>query len=162
MKQRVTVVSMVAGLLLVLAAVNYTIFQREQLLAQGQRIYLPLAPIDPRSLMQGDYMALRFQLAIDVDKAMASALKDGVAVVKVDNNGVAAFVRIDDGQALQVNEQRVAFKTRKRQVQIVTNAYFFQEGSRARFEPARFGVLRVNPQGKALLTALADGKRVQL
>jgi len=31
--------------------------------ARRQVVYLELAPVDPRSLIQGDYMALRFALA---------------------------------------------------------------------------------------------------
>ncbi|MFX7329222.1 GDYXXLXY domain-containing protein, partial [Acinetobacter baumannii] len=34
--------------------------QKEMLLKEGQLVLLPLAPVDPRSLMQGDYMALRY------------------------------------------------------------------------------------------------------
>ena len=51
-----------AGVLL-LAAVNWGIYSRERLLASGRVVMLELAPVDPRSLMQGDYMALRFALA---------------------------------------------------------------------------------------------------
>uniref|UniRef100_UPI00194032D6 GDYXXLXY domain-containing protein n=1 Tax=Bordetella pseudohinzii TaxID=1331258 RepID=UPI00194032D6 len=58
MRRRAAVV--LAGLALVLAVCNITIYQREQLLAHGQVAILELAPVDPRSLMQGDYMALRF------------------------------------------------------------------------------------------------------
>ena len=80
MSRRWSIMAMIAGLLILLIAVNGTIRQRENLLQDGTRILLPLAPIDPRSLMQGDYMALRFQLAIDIDKALASAARAGKAV----------------------------------------------------------------------------------
>src|SRR5690606_24984268 len=52
-----------AGLVLVLLVVNGGIYQRERILADGQPVMLALAPVDPRSLMQGDYMALRFAAA---------------------------------------------------------------------------------------------------
>ncbi|MBS0976300.1 GDYXXLXY domain-containing protein, partial [Serratia rubidaea] len=51
---------------LVLAAlllVNLSIYQKEQQLRQGRVAILQLAPVDPRSLMQGDYMALDYALA---------------------------------------------------------------------------------------------------
>src|SRR5690606_24345673 len=54
------VASLWAGLAIVLLVVNTGIYQREQILQQGQTAVLALAPVDPRSLMQGDYMALRF------------------------------------------------------------------------------------------------------
>ena len=43
-----------AGLLLVLAAVNYSIYGKEEIVRSGETVYLELAPVDPRSLMQGD------------------------------------------------------------------------------------------------------------
>ncbi|WP_351125065.1 GDYXXLXY domain-containing protein, partial [Shewanella sp. T24-MNA-CIBAN-0130] len=49
--------------LVILAGINYKIFQQEQLLANGEIILFELAPVDPRSLMQGDYMALNYDIA---------------------------------------------------------------------------------------------------
>ena len=40
----------------ILVAVNVSIWQKEQLLDHGKVVLLPLAPVDPRSLMQGDYI----------------------------------------------------------------------------------------------------------
>ncbi|KAA0891152.1 GDYXXLXY domain-containing protein [Pusillimonas sp. ANT_WB101] len=54
---------LLVGLALVLGLANATIYQKEQILAHGERVVLELAPVDPRSLMQGDYMALRFGVA---------------------------------------------------------------------------------------------------
>ena len=48
---------------LILAVVNLAIWQNERLIKQGETLLLELAPVDPRSLMQGDYMALRFAMA---------------------------------------------------------------------------------------------------
>ncbi|QDF67969.1 GDYXXLXY domain-containing protein [Shewanella sp. SNU WT4] len=54
----------------ILAAVNWSIYQKEQLIAHGQGMYLALAPVDPRSLMQGDYMALGFAMADQIAAAL--------------------------------------------------------------------------------------------
>ena len=43
-----------------LAVFNVAIYRNERLLASGETLYLELAPVDPRSLMQGDYMRLRY------------------------------------------------------------------------------------------------------
>src|SRR6267378_3387619 len=48
--------------LALLALVNFSIRGKERQLADGSVVYLELAPVDPRSLMQGDYMALRFKM----------------------------------------------------------------------------------------------------
>ena len=34
--------------------------ERQGLLRNGRTVYLELAPVDPRSLLQGDYMALNY------------------------------------------------------------------------------------------------------
>ncbi len=46
----------------ILAVMNTAIWQKEQILAEGETVYLKLAPVDPRSLMQGDYMRLRYAI----------------------------------------------------------------------------------------------------
>ena len=60
----------VAGLI-ILALANYSIYSRERLLTEGNLVLLQLAPVDPRSLMQGDYMALRMQAANDLRSRVA-------------------------------------------------------------------------------------------
>ena len=60
----------VLGALLVLGAVNFSIYGKERIKQKGEIIYLDLMPTDPRSLMQGDYMTLRFRLAQEIDAAI--------------------------------------------------------------------------------------------
>jgi uncharacterized membrane-anchored protein len=54
------------ALLIILGLVNWSIAGKEKALTEGKIVYLELAPVDPRSLMQGDYMALHFHLADEV------------------------------------------------------------------------------------------------
>ena len=63
MNQRWTRIVVIVATLVVLAAVNGSILAKERIRSTGERIFLALAPVDPRSLMQGDYMALRFAIA---------------------------------------------------------------------------------------------------
>jgi uncharacterized membrane-anchored protein len=58
------------GLLLALGVANHGIVQRERILSDGRVVLLELQPVDPRSLMQGDYMALRFAVADDIRKIL--------------------------------------------------------------------------------------------
>ena len=51
------------GLLLALGGPTTAVLQKERLLRQGRPVLLELAPRDPRSLMQGDYMDLDYALA---------------------------------------------------------------------------------------------------
>src|SRR5436190_15305240 len=55
---------------MVLALLNFSIVGKERQLESGKVVFLELAPVDPRSLMQVDYMALRFKIANDARPAM--------------------------------------------------------------------------------------------
>lgn len=148
--------------LAVLVVVNSAIWQKERHIAQGEVVYLELAPVDPRSLMQGDYMALNFALANRLQSELyqrgeiPSASMNGDVVVRVDSARVAHFQRIDDGTPLKADERRLQFRLRHGQVRFATNAFFFQEGHAERYEAAHYGEFRVNKEGKLLLTALYD------
>jgi len=48
------------------------------------------------------------------------------------------------------------FRLRDGRVRIVTDAWFFPEGSASRYEGARYGELRVDRSGRGLLTGLLD------
>ena len=136
-----------AALLLVLVSVNTSIFAKERVKANGERIYLRLAPVDPRSLMQGDYMALRFEIAEQI-----STERSGRARLQVDTRGVASLHPDQDGPGL-----RIQYRIRNGRVWLGTNAYFFEEGTAARYDDARYGEFRVDPlSGEAVLVALAD------
>ena len=45
----------------------------ERYIADGQPVFVELAPVDPRSLMQGDYMQLNFRLPGDGSHAVRAA-----------------------------------------------------------------------------------------
>src|SRR5437899_10641738 len=85
-----------------LALVNFSIRGKERQLAGGTVVYLELAPVDPRSLMQGDYMALRFRMANDALPAIKGSVSvsDGRIVALLDERSVAAFRLREDGATL--------------------------------------------------------------
>ncbi len=148
MSTRATRIWLVAAAALVLLAVNLSIAGKERIKAQGQRVYLELAPVDPRSLMQGDYMALRFAIVDDISRDAA-----GRAPVDVDERGVGTLSKSPTPETL-----RLRYRIRNGQVWLGTNAWFFEEGSAQRFEPARYGEFRVDREsGEAVLVGLLDG-----
>lgn len=143
--------------LVVLVVVNYSIYSREMLVTKGDSIILQLAPVDPRSLMQGDYMALRFAVASEAQEQIrASKQPTGFVILKPDERGVGRFVRLDDLSALNEGEVRMRYRLRKGQVKFATNAFFFQEGQAMLFEAARFGEFRVNKDGESILVEMRD------
>ncbi|HKZ73866.1 MAG TPA: GDYXXLXY domain-containing protein [Steroidobacteraceae bacterium] len=138
-----------AGAILVLGAVNYSIAAKERVIARGEIAFLELAPVDPRSLMQGDYMALRFRLADGIDPADRHRRRINL---RLDERRVATLSASDEPGALQMR-----YRVRNGQVWLGTNAYFFEEGSAARFAPARYGEFRVDGKsGEAVLVGLRD------
>ncbi len=132
----------------ILVIVNWTIYARETLLAEGRLVLLELAPVDPRSLMQGDYMALRFRVANEAfgPKSLRDGA-DGRIIVRLDERGVGRFVRHDDGTPLQPQELALRYRIRGGRVKFATNAFFFEEGTAKRYEAARFGEFRVADTG---------------
>jgi uncharacterized membrane-anchored protein len=141
----------VLGALVLLIAVNVGIAGREKLLAEGQVVLLELAPVDPRSLMQGDYMALRYAIA---SQAMRPDGADGRIVATLDQHGVARFKRFADAAPAAAGEVLLRYRMRGGAVKFATNAFFFQEGTAARYERARYGEFRVAPDGGMILTGL--------
>ena len=140
------------GALLVLAGVNLSILHKERVIRSGRTIYLALAPVDPRSLMQGDYMALRFRVADDIDTWRGDAPRARKAPLVVDDRGVASLATGD-------GTLEIAFKVRGDRVWLGTNAYFFEEGTAGRYTEARFGEFRIDPtSGEAVLVGLADAE----
>jgi uncharacterized membrane-anchored protein len=152
---------MLAGIA-VLAAVNWGIHAREQLLASGRVVLLELAPVDPRSLMQGDYMALRFKVADDAFRRVVSDRGDGYVIVQVGDGDVGTFRRFDDGTPLASSEARLRYRVRNGDPKFATNAFFFEEGHANDYAKARFGEFRVAPNGEAILTGLRDAERQPL
>lgn len=151
-------VLVVAGLAVALAVVNGAIVLRERLLRDGTVVLLELAPVDPRSLMQGDYMALDFALARSIASTKGDAPPaDGYAMLALDANGVASLAGVETAAGASMPATvPLRFRVRDRRVQIASNAWFFAEGTASRYEPARYGELRVGADGEALLTGLRD------
>ncbi len=143
----------------VLALVNWTIQKRERHLETGRVVYLELAPVDPRSLMQGDYMRLDFALANQAFPfGTRKDVADGKVIVAVDQNRVATFRRLDDRRPLAAGEIAMRYRMRGGWPNFGTNAYFFEEGSAKAYENARYGEFRVGEDGDMILTGLRDDK----
>jgi uncharacterized membrane-anchored protein len=151
------------GLLLIgaLAVVNRSAMKLEADFREARAIFLPLGPVDPRSILQGDYMVLWFRETIYPAVDQIEALPErGEVFLKVDADGVAAFSRIpatDDVPA--ADEIRLDYVRRGGAMRYCPDSYFFQEGEADLFAAARFAVVKVAPDGKTRLVALADENR---
>ncbi|WP_299999305.1 GDYXXLXY domain-containing protein [uncultured Cedecea sp.] len=156
------------ALLLSLIFVNISIFQKEQMLKEGTLVILELAPVDPRSLMQGDYMVLNYSLALSLyeqfwREEQTHPHSTGTLVVELDQQHRAIRAHFAEKPSLQSQEVLMKYRLVRHRLQIGTPSYFFQEGQAKRFANARYGEFRVSPDGTALLTHLLDeeGKRIE-
>jgi uncharacterized membrane-anchored protein len=148
----------VAGAVVLIVA-NIGIYQKQQLIDSGRIVLLELAPVDPRSLMQGDYMALRFRAATDAFHSVdPEAIRDGRLVLAIDERNVGKFVRFDTGAPLGPQEVVIRYRVRGGTPKFATNAFFFQEGTGDLYTAARFGAFRVSPGGDAILVGMRNEK----
>ena len=151
------------ALIIILLLVNWSITNKEQQLATGRIVYLQLAPVDPRSLMQGDYMRLRFDITSKIVKDMAPETKDAFVIVTLDDKKVASYKGIySNEKSLADNEMALQFRVRQKTVKFATNSFFFQEGRAGEFNSARFAQFRVNDKGELLLVAMFNKHLIKI
>ena len=145
-----------ATALAVFAVANLGIWQKEDLIAHGQPVFVEMAPSDPRSLMQGDFMTLNFRMPADVQSSLDGLLSERrpKVVGRRDARGVATLLRLDDGKPLAADEMRIELTPQAGSWVLVSNGWSFKEGEAARWSAAKYGEFRVDPNGRALLVGL--------
>lgn len=150
---------------LVVAVALVAVQGHEQTLAEGELALLQLAPVDPRSLMQGDYMALRF--AADGELGLLSEAEaeakdlqtmSSFAHFTLDEQRRAAFAGVGDTPARGRDTISMRIRRIDGRYSIGPNAFFFQEGTGEQFEAAQWGGFRVADDGTALLVSLHDAE----
>ncbi len=143
-----------------LAAVNGLVAHKEHVLKSGRTMLLRLAPVDPRSLIQGDYMVLRYDVPRELTaEAKEKGLTGGRLVVTLDADDAVSFVRVHGGEPLAENEHLLRYRLRGR-IRLGAESFFFQEGHAKHYNRARFGELKVAPSGESVLVGLR-GKKLQ-
>lgn len=151
--------ALAAAFLFVAGVATWAVLGHERTLASGRVVLAELAPVDPRSLMQGDYMALRFA----IDGEIPVHARDATYVhIRLDAENRAKFVAY--ANTLPADPALIAMKLRdiSGRPTIGPNAFFFQEGTAKLFEGAKWGEFRVAADGRALLTHLRDAELQRL
>jgi uncharacterized membrane-anchored protein len=143
------------NLFLLLVFFNWSIYKKEKTLAHGKLVLLELAPVDPRSLMQGDYMILSYN--ISTTNWQEDIPNRGFCIVKIDENNVAHKIRFQHKQE-PLNDGELAIKYFKNdfRLNIGAESFFFQEGHAEFYDQARYGALRVDDAGNSILVGLYD------
>jgi len=127
----------------------------ESIKKDGETVLLDLRPVDPRALMMGDFMALRYaeETPQDLPKDIPAS---GQFLLSLDDNKVGSFIRLVTGESLAENEIRINYIRRKRGVTFGAPRYYFQNGTAETYEQADYGIFKIAPSGRAILVGLAD------
>lgn len=165
-----------------LGLANYAITQNEDVLKNGTPILLELAPVDPRSLMQGDYMELSYTILGHINDKLykqdqETELSDPFyepqmkwshkvyALVSLDQHNVATLCRLETEKPTSFSGCAegvyLPVKWDWGQLRLPSHQYFFAEGKAAHYNAARYGEFRFK-NGKALLSRLLNEQYVEL
>ena len=147
-------VGILAAWLLICVIVIHAVIGFERTLRDGQWVLLELAPVDPRSLMQGDYMALRF--AVDAQLPRGEQPLPVYAYLHIGAGGRAVLAGTGSQLATEPGVVSMRIRRGSAGASLGPNAFFFQEGTATVYEQARWGGFRVAADGTALLAALYD------
>lgn len=145
--------------LAILAGINATVWRYEHAMSSGEVVLLRLAPVDPRSLMQGDYMRLNYEIARELTSRDAQTTQNkgsDTLVIRLDAHQVATLVADGKPDRLASDERLLQVHQSERQWQIGPDAYFFEEGTGEQYEAAHYGEFRLQADGKTLLVGLRD------
>mgnify|MGYP003951790331 FL=1 len=159
---------------LALVYVNLNAWQSQQIKLRGEILFLELAPVDPLSLVQGQYMQLRFAIEKRYDSTPEDqeVIQNGhgnvLAVISLDNKRIGTLTGLlapnrrqqqphgDDTLELQVHARLVDFPTESYWIHIEQNSFLFQENTEDRYAEAKYGMFRVEEDGRYILVDLAD------
>ena len=150
-----------ASLLATRLVVNTAIWQKEELIRVGRPVFLELAPVDPRSLMQGDYMALNFTIP-QLERADRGIVNHALVIAKIAARGIAVIQGIRERQPLTRDEILIELTSPNRRLRPASDAWYFKDGEAARWSKARYGEFRVDSQGHALLVGLRGANLKEL
>ncbi len=154
----------IATIVITLVVINFNINKKETLIETGEVLLLKLAPVDPRSIMQGDYMRLRFGLANEIASEIRKLNEtntipqyyDGKAIVSKAPNNIVSFIELYKDQLIEKNQRLMPFKYRNGIVKFTTNAFFFEEGQASHFQQAEYGEFKMSEDGEILLVHMVD------
>ncbi len=145
---------------------GYQTASSERLLTTGSVVKLELQPLDPRSLLQGDYVQLRYTIS-ELPKAVSEDLDDRgiegrVEIVLARNDqGIHEFDRIyTSGETLGADEIVINGKKESyywNQITYGIENYFIPEGTGLEVEQnAHFAYVRIGSNGNAMLERLSE------
>ncbi|MEH7238401.1 GDYXXLXY domain-containing protein [Bacillus sp. JJ1562] len=148
-------------LLLQLGFVGYQVGGNESLLKNGKEITLELAPVDPRSMLQGDYVILRYEIAEVHELKNVQTGNRVYILAKKDKDGVYQREKILNSiepKKYQLAEDEVLIAGKYNgynEVILGIESYFVKEGTGLELQQnAKRAKVRVAKNGNALLETI--------
>ncbi len=158
---------------LILALTTILIFvglvaKNEWHLHHSKSIFIELRPVDPRSILQGDYMALAYELNLQSLKALAGSESEALDQVIFNHSSVSAKVILDSQNRvvrtiLDNNNsfvgQSLILKNPENRLQALypaSRSFLFAEGLAQCYQKAKYAEFKVNTKGEAILFDLRE------
>jgi len=147
--------------------------KKEKLFKSKQTVYLELAPVDPRSLMQGDYMQLNYALEQKAQNFVQSKFAVVTVTGYIDNRLVLVGLDLEKphfktkkirltSKGKKLKAVKVRLQMRGGTLKIGANSFFFEEGQAKLFEKSKFGIYKLAKNGELLLYGMANVDLLQL
>ncbi|MFF0830570.1 GDYXXLXY domain-containing protein [Brevibacillus sp. NPDC003359] len=151
-------------ILLQFVLIGYQVWSSETILAKGKTVKLELVPIDPRSLLQGDYVILGYTISTLDQEDIESGDKIRV-VLRQQANGLysySGFYEID-GQWNRTYEPQPSDVVingntiGSNRVEYGIESYFVPEGTGLDVERnAKYAIVKIGEKGDAILESLSN------
>ncbi len=134
-------------------------FIKEQTLANGTDIKLKLEPVDPRSMLQGDYVQLRYTISdLPISKKVRSGKRIAV-ILRSKENGVYGYSgyyqyegKWNKSYVKKAGDVKIVGKTTYNGVEYGIEHFFVEEGTGFDLQQhIRYGHVKVAENGDALL-----------
>ncbi|WP_027409690.1 GDYXXLXY domain-containing protein [Anoxybacteroides tepidamans] len=140
---------------------GYVVFDKEQHLRHGEVVKLQLAPVDPRSFLQGDYVRLRYE--ISQIRGLTGRGKVQI-VLRKDEKGVYRFTHVyaangkkDESYERHKNDVFINGTLQGDTVVYGIESFFVPEKTGADVQQnARYAYVRVSKTGDALLEKVSN------
>ncbi len=162
--------------LLAVAVGGAVIAKNEMQLANSQAIYIELRPVDPRSLLQGDYMQLRYNLNLanawsekdesEQQKQQRQEQFENQQTAIENKHKLLAYVQLDKNKVLtSVNLQGKDSKHNQplviknptnysNDLYVASKTFLFAEGLADCYAQSKYAKIMVDSQGNAILGSL--------
>lgn len=146
--------SLLISVFCILIFFNYSIYRYEKIIQTGETVYLKIKPTDPRSILQGDYMKMLYEITDGI--SFITDEKKGSIVIKTDPTGIGAFVRLYEGEALGENEKLIPFRKVYSNVTLIPDSFMFQEGHARFYNNAEYAIFKFIDASEFVLVGLAN------